>query len=329
MAFIPINAKADVKGSKKGRLTPAQNAQLNAFCLASKTGILDTLDKCEAEQFSYTAINNLATIVFKRGYIVICGRLVECEAGTQVRISTPATGSIDGKIILRYNLSASKEEEFEVVTTTEALVQQDLNENHLTGIYEFELYSYTATPSTVTIKERTSTNIVPNIHTKISNEISKELNNNFFSVNKPLYSYNNSKGTIEQRLTNLGFKTGYVTRTNMPGGNAMNISQQTITRQGNYVIGKITLSGNNSTTLNYTKLTLSTNFRPKSKVQSLVGVRSYFYGQSNSKSIANVYTMYIDTDGEITFSLYVKTEITVFGDLEAQINFGFEAPPIY
>ena len=66
MAFIPINAKADVKGSKKGRLTPAQNAQLNAFCLASKTGILDTLDKCEAEQFSYTAINNLATIVFKR-----------------------------------------------------------------------------------------------------------------------------------------------------------------------------------------------------------------------------------------------------------------------
>lgn len=224
MAFIPIDAKADIEGSKKGKLTPAQHAQLNAWCLASKTGILDCLDKCETEFSSYIATNYKATVVFKKGYIVICGRLVECEAGTKVEVITPVNGEISGKIILRYSLSAVKEDEFVVETKVGSLRQQDLNDNPLTGIYEFELYSYKATPTTVTLT-RTNTDYVPDIGGKLS-QFEKSLTDE----GKPLGGYDTSKGTIEERLTALGFKEGSVEVTS---GNA---TINNITREGNRCI---------------------------------------------------------------------------------------------
>lgn len=49
-------------------------------------------------------------------------------------------------------------------------------------------------------------------------------------------SADTSKGTIEQRLTNLGFKSGNFA---VPNGN---VTENTITRQGNYVIGKLAFS---------------------------------------------------------------------------------------
>ena len=36
MAFIPIDAKADIQGSKKGKLTPYQHAQLNVEGITQK-----------------------------------------------------------------------------------------------------------------------------------------------------------------------------------------------------------------------------------------------------------------------------------------------------
>ena len=101
MAFVPIDAKADIQGSKKGKLTPAQHAQLNAWSLTGKTGILDCLDRCQATSTSYTAIDDIATVTFKKGYFVICGRLVECESNTKFTMNTPAIGSVSGKIVLK------------------------------------------------------------------------------------------------------------------------------------------------------------------------------------------------------------------------------------
>lgn len=216
MSFIAIDAKADVTGSKKGKLTPAQHAQLNAWCLASKTGILDWGDKCVSTAESYSVSNDKATIVLKRGYIVICGRLVECEANTQVSVSAPAFESVSGKIILRYNLNNSGNDEFVVTTTTSELRQDDLNDNPLTGVYEFELYSYTATPTTVTLM-RTNTDYIPDIGGKL----------------QPLQGYNTGKGTIEQRLTDLGFKTGNAT-------NLTNVHSVTLKKLGKFVICSFT-----------------------------------------------------------------------------------------
>ena len=105
MAFIPIHAKADIstgEGAKKGKITPAQASILNAWCLANKTGILDCLDKCIAKEENITNVeNNEAVITFRSGFLVICGRLIECEDGTQVVIRTPVTGSSSGKIIAK------------------------------------------------------------------------------------------------------------------------------------------------------------------------------------------------------------------------------------
>lgn len=236
MAFIPIDAKADVQGSKKGKLTPAQHAQLNAWSLASKTGILDALGRCEAESLTYTATNNIATIVFKKGYLVICGRLVECEAGTEVQVNTPASpsGSTSGKIIARYNLGQSQEKEFEILTKQSgALVQQDLNENPSTGVYEFELYSYTATPNLVTLS-RTG-DYIPDIGGRL-----ELFEKSLTDEGKPLGGYDTSKGTIEERLTALGFKEGSVT---VAGGLGVIATQtNTVKRQGNYCILNIAIN---------------------------------------------------------------------------------------
>lgn len=147
--FIPIHAKADIVGEKKGKITPAQASQLNAWCLASKTGILDWGGKCEATATSYSISNNVATIVLNKGYIVICGRLVEVEQNTSIDIDTSANPS--GKIILSFNLSSSGKEEFKVEVVDRVLRQDDLNENPISGVYEFELYSYSVTSTTVTL----------------------------------------------------------------------------------------------------------------------------------------------------------------------------------
>lgn len=169
MAFIPIDAKADVENSKKGKLTPAQHSQLNAWSLVNKTGIFDFLSRCEATATTYTATSNIATVVFNKGFFVVCGRLVECEQGTEVQITTPVSGSETGWIIAKFNLSASGTSEFEVTIKkkTENLIQQDLNLNPTTGIYEFVLYDYTAYPESVTI-ERVNTNYLPSVQSIIS-----------------------------------------------------------------------------------------------------------------------------------------------------------------
>jgi hypothetical protein len=206
MAFIPIDARADIEGSKKGKLTPAQHAQLNAWCLASKTGILDfpqdhnKMGRCEAKNLDVTPINNQATIEFNRGYIVICGRLVECEEGSTVSVNTPiGSGTIKGKIIARFSLSNTKESEFVVTTTSGSLRQDDLNEQNIDGVYELELYDYTATSLSVSLT-RTQP-YIPDLGGKLA-----QFEDSLMSSGKPLNGYDVSKGTIEERLTTLGFR---------------------------------------------------------------------------------------------------------------------------
>ena len=267
--FIAINAKADIQGSKKGKLTPAQNAQVNAWCLASKTGIFDFGGKCLASSSSFVASNNEATIDFRNGFVAICGRIIECEEGTQVKVVTPTTGTINGKIILRYDLTANGANEFTVTTTNAELVQQDLNENPITGVYEFELYSYTATPTSVTLV-RNNTDYISDVANKLNSHT-----RDIARLNKLTYSlddYDMSKGTIEQRLTDLGFKQGSVT---MTVGTA---SSQNIRRQGNYCLFDLTATFNGielkeSTTINLAQL--SAEFYPTSKITAYV---KYTYG---------------------------------------------------
>lgn len=306
--FIAINAKADIQGSKKGKLTPAQNAQVNAWCLASKTGIFDFGGKCLASSSSFVASNNEATIDFHNGFVAICGRIIECEEGTQVKVVTPTTGTINGKIILRYDLAANGANEFVVTTTTAALVQQDLNENPITGVYEFELYSYTATPTSVTLV-RNNTDYIPDIGGKLSqfmSEITSEIN------------------SIEQRLTDLGFRRGSVM---MAVGTA---SSQNIRRQGNYCLFNLTATFNGielkeSTTINLAQLS-SSEFYPTSEITSYV---KYTYGGGSSGTGYAKVTL--TTGGGVKLSEFsVVTDVANLVKItEVKIkNVGYQATPI-
>jgi hypothetical protein len=139
--FIAVNAKADIAESKKGKLTPAQNAVVNAWSLSKQTGILNVLNDCTAT--ASTPVANVVTVTFRKGFFTVWGRLVEVEEGTQIKITLPVSGTQKGYIVARFDLSKSGEEEFKVLTKTTNLIQQNLIYNP-TGVYEFVLYEYTA-----------------------------------------------------------------------------------------------------------------------------------------------------------------------------------------
>lgn len=151
MAFIPIIAKSDVASTQKGKITPAQMAQLFAWVLRNKTGILNTLGRCEAMQTSIPVSGNSATITFKSGYLVICGRLIECTEGTPFTLTGMSEGD-RGNIVARFNVGATGTTEFFVTYYKgRPLTQQDLNENPTTGIYEYSLYDYSFSGGVLTL----------------------------------------------------------------------------------------------------------------------------------------------------------------------------------
>ena len=115
--------------------------------MAEKTGILDCLGRCEnTAGNTMTTFTNKVTVSLKHGFLVVCGRLVECEEGTEIIVNTPTSGSISGKIILRIDLSSTRENEFVFTLKDGELVQEDLN-NKINGIastHKFELLWLTA-----------------------------------------------------------------------------------------------------------------------------------------------------------------------------------------
>lgn len=183
MAFIAIDAKADIQGNKKGRMSPAQHAQLNSWCLTNKTGILNWSSKCQATSTSYWVSEGKARVVFRKGYVVICGRLIECEEDTYIDISAPSSGQTNGFIILRVSPSNSGYSECVLTTKVSSLIQQDLNDNP-NGTYELELYSYIITPQACTLTRRDNTPIVSSVEQSLT--------------------------LINERLTELGFNEGSV-----------------------------------------------------------------------------------------------------------------------
>lgn len=327
MAFIPIDAKADLQGQKKGKMTPAQHAILNAWSLSNKTGILDfpqdhtKQGRCEATALQITNIQNYTTeITFYKGYIVICGRLVECESNTKFTFKTPTTGTETGKIIARFSLGSSGNEEFMIAQKTGALIQNDLNENAVNGVYEFELYSYEATPTTVKLT-RTQP-YIPDIGGKLS-----QFEASLKDEGKPLHGYDDAKGTIEERLTALGFKKGSVILSSN-----ITATKNEVVRQGNYVLGKFDFSVSGAhdyanaeygRTISLNVGTLPENFRPKENIN--VGVR-YEHPISNYDTSPSPIRAVINTNGIITVTWWTQyTNSNYYNLRKGSIVFGFEA----
>lgn len=124
-------------------------------------------------------------------------------------------------------------------------------------------------------------------------------------------SADTTKGTIEERLTRLGFKEGSVT---LSSGTA---TTNKVSRQGNYVIGNVSASGTISLG---TIFTLGEDYKPKNAISFDVGVISTGQGLT----FFNAVTATINTDGKVELS----GEISGYYIASYNINFGFEAPPI-
>lgn len=132
-------------------------------------------------------------------------------------------------------------------------------------------------------------------------------------------SSDTAKGTIEERLTNLGFKQGSV---NLASG--VTASKNTITRQGNYCIltlGIVRVPSKYNTDILIG--TISSDFLPKEKVSQST------YSLWDSGSSPDVYrdsVVSIYKNGEIKVMPNVVTDT---GDIYTKINFlGYEAEPI-
>lgn len=299
--FIPIDAKADIADSKKGKLTPSQHAQLNAWCLGNKTGILDWGGKCTYKNISVDATTHTATILFNKGYVVICGRLVECEQDTSFTIDIPITSGTTETtyIVLQYNLGGSGIGEFGIAQRSNtrgvypfvgSLKQQDLNDDPITGLYEFVLYECNATSTSVTLTR----------------------NINYVK-------------SVEQRLEDLGFKQGSIET-------SVSTTQNLITRQGNYVIGNLAFYGAPFSG------TLPAEFRPKTTTK--IGVyhsfdisaAGLFTGETGG-GVTGFITF--STDGTVIYSPLVGSVFAQQGIAMANArtqlitcNFGYEATPI-
>jgi hypothetical protein len=330
--FIPVNAKADIVGSKKGKITPSQNAVINAWSLSKKVGILAVGDKCEATNMIYTSVGDIATVVFKHGFFVVYGRLVEVEAGTTVDIKLPSFGEEKGNIIAKFKLDEMQDKEFRVFAATDPLVQQDLTEEDAVEC-DFVLYSYTATPSGVTLTARDESVYIQSTKEEIIRlrTWAEGEFNSIFNGGKPAAKAHDYTATgtiamdikrINKRLDEMGFNKGSVSLTNGTATPLLEVSQSQekvqLAKQGNYVIGHF--SANSTIGLNNTAFTLPENFRPNKTM--IFGVNVTSTGQG--KDFIDGVTLTINTDGTAVFS----GTISGYTIKAYNINFGFEASEV-
>ena len=126
-------------------------------------------------------------------------------------------------------------------------------------------------------------------------------------------SVDTSKGTIEERLTSLGFRQGSVS---LASGTA---TVNTVKRTGNYVFGQVTATTSTQTS-NNVLFTLPTNFRPKTQYSFLMGVVSTALGNDFNDGV----TATVRTNGEF----YISGTLRGYTIKSYNVNFGFEAPPI-
>lgn len=155
MALIAKTFKADLD-TQKGHLQSQDLGALFAFTYPQKAGILNiTGTDCSYNGYP-VIVGNTAQLTFNKGYIVIFGRAIYVEQNTQVAFNMPTSGTVNGVLGVKVNLAENGANEvtwFQKTTTpqTDNLLSKDAN-----GIYEFVLYSYSATPTTFTLGEKTT-----------------------------------------------------------------------------------------------------------------------------------------------------------------------------
>ena len=169
MGIIAKTFKADISGNAKGNIEPQDYAVLTGFSLSDNTGILNITasDLQIIGEPTYPTAQKVR-LAFRKGYVVIQGRLVLVEENTVVEFNLPASGTSSGYIGIKIDLSQSRENEVTWFQKTDGIITQPLLPNSNSGIYEFVVYSYTATPTSMTINGKTS-KIIYNMRDVLNN----------------------------------------------------------------------------------------------------------------------------------------------------------------
>lgn len=165
---------------------------------------------------------------------------------------------------------------------------------------------------------------IENINTNISNIL-----NGTTAVHTAQYaSSDTSKGTIEERLTNLGFKSGTIT-VSFANGVSISAENNTIYRQGNYVIlPKLKIYSTDTTMqipVEEVVLTLPEEFRPPKTVQ---GVARIITQPNYENEYGSYCTFEIKTTGELIFDSVTLANTIITTTTILIENIGYEVNPI-
>lgn len=181
------------------------------------------------------------------------------------------------------------------------------------------------------------------------------INNDLTPIREALNDYNISKGTVEQRLTNLGFREGSITL-----ASGITATTNYLKRQGNYVIGKLVITnglsyGHSLPYYNGEAAMVNIHnfyvgylsdynlFRPNSNIQASIEATSKIitrvlsattslYGSAFSKL-----RMTLSTNGSLSLDIFANKNITstesnysllCSEDNPITITFAYEATPI-
>ena len=174
MALIPITFNADLGDvNQKGNVRPEDLGALFSMLYPNSAGILNITGQDCSQFGSINVVGSTAQVTFHSGYIVVFGRAIYIEEGTQVAFNLPASGTTNGVLGVKINLAENAENEvtwFQKVGTPQT---DDLAKNPATGVYEFVLYYYTATASTLSLTAKTN-ELIDNVPVKITDMMTTE-----------------------------------------------------------------------------------------------------------------------------------------------------------
>lgn len=270
MALIPITFKADLgSDNAKGNLRAEDLSALFAFNYPNKAGIL-SITGTDCEQFgNINVVGSTAQITFHKGYIIVYGKAIYIEEGTEVAFNLPSSGSVSGVLGVKINLAENGVNEvvwFQKTTTTQT---DNLLQKPSTGVYEFVLYNYTATANTFVLGAKT-TEIINNIDVYLATKLK-----DYFTIQ--------THSTQSYDLT--------LKLTKFPN------SSLVIGEIDGYLLSR----GNPSIVLNYLLPITNSNFYPKEEVKVF---DSGANGDAKSSPYAQV-LIFSDTDAANNYRLQV------------------------
>lgn len=218
MALIPITFKADIPDNKKGNIRAEDFSALLSFGLSKDAGILNITGQDCSAFGNINVVGSTAQVTFHKGYVVIFGRAIYVEEGTQVAFNLPSSGTVNGVLGIKVNLAESGANEVSWFQKTTTPQIDDLLNKNAGGVYEFVIYNYTATPNSFTLSEENkTTQIIKNIKdadfitrnndNKSKNIATTEFVHNLLSsfvVNSNAVAVNNQKGYIDIPVYNAG-----------------------------------------------------------------------------------------------------------------------------